>query len=162
VGTTTPNGLLQVVQNNGSDLLPDFRNLSTGPGVTLNLTSTGGYNARTFYRNSSSGFGWYSGLNADSTTNYSLLDDLNNKPFIVQRTAPTNTLFLSSAGAVSVNNNLGGNGSLVVNQPNSAGDIFDASQSGNTKFVITNTGNVGYRDNIPRKNAAYRRDFPLL
>ena len=36
----------------------------------------------------------------------------------------------------------GGNAAMIVNQP-LGGDIFDASASGQTKFVIANNGNVG-------------------
>ncbi len=40
-----------------------------------------------------------------------------------------------------VETSVGGNSSLIVNQP-SAGDIFAASSSGATKFVINNNGNI--------------------
>jgi hypothetical protein len=44
--------------------------------------------------------------------------------------------------------------SLVVDN-SGVGDLFAASSSGLSRFVITQAGNVGYRENIPRKNSAY-------
>src|SRR5262249_2706069 len=40
-----------------------------------------------------------------------------------------------------VNNGIGNNAAFVVNQKNN-GDIFDASQSGNLKFQVTNGGSL--------------------
>ena len=42
-----------------------------------------------------------------------------------------------------------GNTPLVVNQPNNAGNIFSASSSGTTDFVISNSGNVGIGTSSP-------------
>jgi hypothetical protein len=50
---------------------------------------------------------------------------------------------LTNSGFLGIGTTAMGNDTLVVNQPNAAGDIFSASQSGNTKFVINNSGNVG-------------------
>ncbi len=47
------------------------------------------------------------------------------------------------ASALGINTNLGGNAALTVNQLNLSGDIFSASSSGTTRFVISNNGNVG-------------------
>ena len=52
-------------------------------------------------------------------------------------------LSILTGGNVGINTTAQGNASLVVNQPNAFGDIFSASQSGNTKFVINNAGDVG-------------------
>ncbi|HEV2339978.1 MAG TPA: site-specific integrase [Patescibacteria group bacterium] len=50
-----------------------------------------------------------------------------------------NIITSSSAG---IGTGLFGNAELVVNQPNAAGDIFTASQSGNTKFTVGNSGSL--------------------
>ncbi len=61
----------------------------------------------------------------------------------------TETLRLSEFGGAGFQTNLIGNGALVINQPNASGDIFTASQSGSTKFTISNGGNVGIGTTVP-------------
>lgn len=48
----------------------------------------------------------------------------------------------TSSGHVVLGTTLIGNAGLVVNQPWSSGDLFSASQSGTTKFTISNTGAI--------------------
>ena len=55
-----------------------------------------------------------------------------------------------------------GNAQLVVNQPNSSGDIFTASQAGNTKFVITNSGNVGIGTSLPNQTLEVSGNAKIL
>ncbi|MSU26086.1 MAG: hypothetical protein EXS44_02375, partial [Candidatus Levybacteria bacterium] len=46
-------------------------------------------------------------------------------------------------GLLHVSGSVGGNSIGIINNEGSVGDIFTASSSGNTKFTITNFGNVG-------------------
>ncbi|MDE2588543.1 MAG: hypothetical protein KGL95_02600, partial [Patescibacteria group bacterium] len=55
----------------------------------------------------------------------------------------SNQLYLSNVGGLGIQTSLIGNGALVVNQPNLAGDIFTASSSSTPKFTITNSGAIG-------------------
>jgi len=47
------------------------------------------------------------------------------------------------AGTLGIGTTSIGNGELTINQPNTSGNIFSASSSGTTEFVINNNGNVG-------------------
>ena len=71
-------------------------------------------------------------------------------PLYINNLAAQNTYINpADGGFVAIGNSSPGNGQLVVNQPNAGGDIFSASQSGNTKFVISNSGNVGIGTTTP-------------
>jgi hypothetical protein len=54
-----------------------------------------------------------------------------------------------AASALGINTSAGGNAALTVRQANGAGDIFSASSSGTTRFVINNAGNVGIGTTTP-------------
>src|SRR5260221_14644110 len=72
-----------------------------------------------------------------------------------------NTFGSGTAGLLTLNGFFGlgsgitsaliGNAGLVVNQTNVSGngDIFTASTSGMTKFIINNGGKVGFATNVP-------------
>ena len=53
------------------------------------------------------------------------------------------------AGSLGIGTTSIGNGELTINQPNTSGNIFSASSSGTTEFVINNSGNVGIGTTLP-------------
>ena len=91
------------------------------------------------------------GLESDNNNSYSF-KDLTTKlsPMAVEiQLLRFNLSGTGNGGWVGIGTNSTGDGQLVVNQPNAGGDIFSASQSGNTKFVINNQGNVGIGTTSP-------------
>ncbi len=109
------------------------------PVSTLQLNSGGGANADTLTIGNISS----KGISLrDTGTAVDILSS--GVPLYVNNATAVNTYINPTKGGyVGIGNALPGNTQLVVNQPNTNGDIFDASQSGNAKFVINNNGNVG-------------------
>ena len=142
IGTSTPNSLLQV-ENGISDL--QFSSGTGGVTPTISLIDTSGKAAALAAGTTGSVFVF------DNSGVFGIAGNTNSKITSNNAADGTETFYeyITSGGNVGFGTTTPGNAELVVNQPNAAGDIFDASQSGNTKFVITNAGNVGIGTTSP-------------
>ena len=153
IGTSTPGQALSIVSNantwsnnTGSGTFNITSSDSTQTGITVNNTSTGGH---IWSITNSGANAWGGAGNFEIADNTDMAAGLNSGAV---------RLAITGNGFVGINSINGsgtpgmGDDTLVVNQPNSSGDIFSASQSGNTKFVISNSGNVGIGTTNPLTN----------
>ena len=128
IGTTAPAALVDVSSGTAGKI--NFTKTGTNAGVAqiyndgnLHIKGISGGNISTWYNSDVQVF-----TNQAQSTEY---------------------MRITSGGSVAIGNTTPGNDTLVVNQQNSSGDIFSASQGAATKFVISNAGNVGIGTNAP-------------
>ena len=132
IGTTSPSSPLSI-QSAASAVNPVI-NLVTSTGLATDSQYMS-FNSRAFFG--------YDGATANTAiqaiSGKGIEFNVNNNSF-----GSGTAMVITSTGNIGIGNTTPGNGALVVNQPNSGGDIFSASQSGNTKFTILNNGNIQF------------------
>jgi excisionase family DNA binding protein len=151
VGTTTPRQQLSI----GSylDIYSGSENSPTVPSIrasSLDNLILNSYSTGSIYFNYDTGVG--TGGEIFGNGNGAQVGSIDQHGYLTMNgtgTFGTNALINGAGSSYFNGGNLGigtavpGNGELVINQPNNTGNIFSASSSGTTDFVITNSGNVG-------------------
>ncbi len=135
IGTTDPSQLLYLLNNTGARVVLES---STSVAIRQAITNVAGVGRWTTYATSNDGsyrFG-------SATDTFSSWTD---RLTIQHASGAVGIGITNPAGHLQVNGGRwGGNAALVVNQVGATtNDIFTASASGVTKFVINNSGNVG-------------------